>query len=392
MLCPACCPYSDFGSWSFCLQTTACRHPSVCSLPPSDAVICPFCTPPTPGTAGGHAHSPGFSECTFARMGIRWASRVLLFLHDFPCVCEFTVQPARVARATASASTRPELGTGSLMGGHGPGSGLRGHRPGQAGRREAHSAGAAVCPGAPWVRCPCVLRTYPLRLAEENEVGCPEGFELDTQGEFCVGECPPLPWHGRGRPLSRGRMMCPGRLAGGPVGADHQIPPTPLFPDRDECSAGPSPCSHSCHNAPGRFSCSCPAGFALARDDRNCRGEWARVQRLSWELAWACGGRHRAGTLARGTRLRTWPVPDGTDASLGVAMPRFPWELPARRAADQRGSSPGGAGEPQRHTRAHRVLMHTCPPSPDTASGAFLTWQSFAASWGRNAVDTHLSP
>ncbi|KAM7093056.1 hemicentin-2 [Molossus nigricans] len=63
--------------------------------------------------------------------------------------------------------------------------------------------------------------------AEENEVSCPEGFELDTQGEFCV--------------------------------------------DRDECSSGPSPCSHSCHNAPGHFSCSCPAGFTLAGDDRNCR-------------------------------------------------------------------------------------------------------------------------
>ncbi|XP_039085354.1 hemicentin-2 [Hyaena hyaena] len=63
--------------------------------------------------------------------------------------------------------------------------------------------------------------------AEENEAGCPEGFELDTQGEFCV--------------------------------------------DRDECSDGLSPCSHTCHNAPGRFSCSCPPGFALARDDGDCR-------------------------------------------------------------------------------------------------------------------------
>ncbi|XP_057580791.1 hemicentin-2 [Hippopotamus amphibius kiboko] len=71
--------------------------------------------------------------------------------------------------------------------------------------------------------------------AEESEVGCPEGFELDTQGEFCV--------------------------------------------DRDECSGGPSPCSHSCHNAPGRFSCSCPAGFALAGDERTCRD----VDECAWE-------------------------------------------------------------------------------------------------------------
>ncbi|XP_076984267.1 hemicentin-2 [Tamandua tetradactyla] len=71
--------------------------------------------------------------------------------------------------------------------------------------------------------------------AEENEAGCPEGFDLDAQGAFCV--------------------------------------------DRDECSGGPSPCSHSCHNAPGRFSCSCPAGFTLAWDKRNCRD----VDECAWD-------------------------------------------------------------------------------------------------------------
>uniref|UniRef100_A0A8C0DZX9 Hemicentin-2 n=1 Tax=Balaenoptera musculus TaxID=9771 RepID=A0A8C0DZX9_BALMU len=71
--------------------------------------------------------------------------------------------------------------------------------------------------------------------AEENEVGCPEGFELDAQGEFCV--------------------------------------------DRDECSGSPSPCAHSCRNVPGRFSCSCPAGFTLARDERTCRD----VDECAWE-------------------------------------------------------------------------------------------------------------
>lgn len=73
--------------------------------------------------------------------------------------------------------------------------------------------------------------------------------------------------------------------------------------DKDECSGGPSPCSHTCRNAPGRFSCSCPAGFSLAWDRRNCRGEQPgevssvlpsvqssgpRFQRQ----AQACGGAH----------------------------------------------------------------------------------------------------
>ncbi|KAM4020614.1 hemicentin-2 [Anomaloglossus baeobatrachus] len=40
--------------------------------------------------------------------------------------------------------------------------------------------------------------------------------------------------------------------------------------DTDECDLR-RPCSHSCHNTPGGFSCSCPAGYVLAPDTRNCR-------------------------------------------------------------------------------------------------------------------------
>lgn len=33
----------------------------------------------------------------------------------------------------------------------------------------------------------------PFCITEENDVGCPEGFELDTQGAFCVGKFFPGP-------------------------------------------------------------------------------------------------------------------------------------------------------------------------------------------------------
>lgn len=150
---------------------------------------------------------------------------------------------------------------------------------------------------------PCVLRVCPLCLAEENEVGCPEGFELDTQGEFCVGE------HPAG---TREASAWEGRRAGGPVSADHRTPPHPA--DRDECSGSPSPCAHSCRNVPGRFSCFCPAGFTLAGDERTCRGEWAP------------GGEARLGpgpgVLREIPGLGPWPGahPSG-HANLGVPMP-----------------------------------------------------------------------
>nr|KAF6314649.1 hemicentin 2 [Myotis myotis] len=98
----------------------------------------------------------------------------------------------------------------------------RGPQPQLVQHLQASAISAAFDPAAEALR----FQLTTALQAEENE-GCPEGFELDSQGEFCV--------------------------------------------DGDECASGPSPCSHSCHNAPGRSSCAGPAGFALAGDDRHCR-------------------------------------------------------------------------------------------------------------------------
>lgn len=151
-------------------------------------------------------------------------------------------------------------------------------------------ARAALCPQCLGLRCPSVLRACPLCLAEENEDSCPEGFELDTQGEFCVGECPPHMVAWMGESLQSGWATCPSQLSGGSVSVDHQISPRP--PPQTGMSAltapAPAPIPVTMHLAAS------PAPVRLASPWPGTAGA-AEVsgppeERLSLHLALVCAG------------------------------------------------------------------------------------------------------
>lgn len=162
---------------------------------------------------------------------------------------------------------------------------------------------------------------------EENEPSCPEGFELDPEGTFCVDvdECawePQLCPKGQRCENLQGTHRClpgcqPGfRLApdgtgcedvdecleetdechysqlcdntpGGyqcrcPQGYQTQGPGLPCL-DINECSQLPTPCTHDCLNLLGSFRCLCPAGLVLLPGGRTCsplRGE-LRAQNIT---------------------------------------------------------------------------------------------------------------
>lgn len=42
--------------------------------------------------------------------------------------------------------------------------------------------------------------------------------------------------------------------------------------DEDECAVG-SPCTHSCNNIMGGFSCACPSGFTMSAESNTCQGQ-----------------------------------------------------------------------------------------------------------------------
>lgn len=51
--------------------------------------------------------------------------------------------------------------------------------------------------------------------------------------------------------------------------------------DLNECLLGVHSCSHSCHNTPGSYECSCDDGYQLSTDKRHCLGMFLTLL-LSW--------------------------------------------------------------------------------------------------------------
>nr|XP_051696750.1 hemicentin-2 isoform X2 [Oryctolagus cuniculus] len=105
--------------------------------------------------------------------------------------------------------------------------------------------------------------------AEDKDAGCPEGFELDPQGAFCVDvdecleqldEC-------------HYNQICENTLGGHhcscPRGYRSQGPALPCL-DINECLQRPGPCAYQCYNLQGGFRCLCPPGQALLRDGKTC--------------------------------------------------------------------------------------------------------------------------
>lgn len=50
--------------------------------------------------------------------------------------------------------------------------------------------------------------------------------------------------------------------------------------DEDECALQ-SPCSHSCNNIMGGFSCTCPSGFTISADTNVCQG---KTKKTCWVI------------------------------------------------------------------------------------------------------------
>ena len=100
-------------------------------------------------------------------------------------------------------------------------------------------------------------------FADGYEDTCPKGFILDT-ASYCAGMLL----------LSFLSLICLWTFVTALVSLSWLIVSSL---DEDECALQ-SPCSHSCNNIMGGFSCACPSGFTISSETNTCQGE------VSWSL------------------------------------------------------------------------------------------------------------
>ncbi|XP_014387685.1 PREDICTED: LOW QUALITY PROTEIN: hemicentin-2 [Myotis brandtii] len=185
----------------------------------------------------------------------------------------------------------------------------RGPQPQLVQHLQASAISAAFDPAAEALR----FQLTTALQAEENE-GCPEGFELDSQGEFCVDVdecawptdlCPEgqrcvnllgsyrcLPDCGPGFRVAADGADCEdvdecleqsdechynqicentpgGHRCSCPRGYRTQGPGLPCL-DINECLQLPRTCAFRCHNLQGSYRCLCPLGHSLLPDGKAC--------------------------------------------------------------------------------------------------------------------------
>lgn len=85
--------------------------------------------------------------------------------------------------------------------------------------------------------------------------------------------------------LDENHQACRPSSSGSPA-TDAALFPPKFSADLDECSFSEFLCQYRCVNAPGSFTCICPAGYYLFEDGRTCEGKVhgrrQRHQRIDW--------------------------------------------------------------------------------------------------------------
>jgi len=161
--------------------------------------------------------------------------------------------------------------------------------------------------------------------------------------------------------------------------------------DVNECTGPAPPCAGTCTNTVGSFTCSCPAGMALALDGRGCRG---------------CGGAHVGnGTACMACSPFTRPNSAGTScvcpaafstggdgaclppARLTLTSANISGVLTLARVQYVLTPSPEAAGiRGPAAAVASPVYRRTAPAASDAVGTNMWLYWSHAGAWGRGAA------